>query len=244
MNPSHRTRLGRGATALAVGCAALACGTPADAKPVKARESSDVKCTERDFMGKRLSAKSFGSVLEWQPLTEGKGRWRDPQISTPISSNATVTLLHFWAHWCEPCKRDFPAYAALATKLPQQLFKVYDDKARGIFVPFLYLAEDTPSEAMEVFLTGKADLIRGGVNYQDAGGQIQRDIERLSGCKIGLPLTLVVDKELRVLASFAGSIESRRDDLLDALIRVTNPASNPPPGGMNVAGTSAVGGPS
>lgn len=210
-------------------------------KPAKRTDSGESKCTESDFQGKRLSAKSFSGVLLWQPTAEAKGSWRDPQISTPLSPHASLTLLHFWAHWCEPCKKDFPAYAALASWLPKQLVKTYDTRARGISIPFLYLAEDTPSEAMESFLAGNANLIRGGVNYQDAGGQIQRDIERQLGCRIGLPLTLLVDRDLRVQAAFAGSIETRRDDLLDALIRLANPK---PSGPVDVASATGTGGPS
>lgn len=219
----------------------LGASAVADAKPGKRADAGDSKCTESDFQGKRLSAKSFSGVLLWQSTTEAKGSWRDPQISTPLSPHASLTLLHFWAHWCEPCKKDFPAYAALATSLPKLLVKTYDTRARGISIPFLYLAEDTPSEAMEAFLAGNAGLIRGGVNYQDAGGQIQRDVERLLGCRISLPLTLLVDRDLRVQAAFAGSIEARRDDLLDALIRLSNPSR---PGPVDVASASAAGGPS
>ena len=211
------------------------------AKPGKRADANDVKCAENHFQGKRLSDKSFGGVLLWQSTTEAKGGWRDPQISTPLSPHASLTLLHFWAHWCEPCKKDFPAYAALAASLPKLLVKTYSTRARGISIPFLYLAEDTPSEAMEAFLAGNAGLIRGGVNYQDAGGQIQRDIERLLGCRISLPLTLLVDRDLRVQAAFVGGIDARRDALLDALIRLANPSR---PGPVDVASASSSGGPS
>lgn len=216
----------------------------AAAKPAKRSDSDETKCSERDLLGKRLSTKSFSGVLLWQPTPAGKGRWRDPEISTPLSQHATLTLLHFWAHWCEPCKKDFPAYAALAASLPKQLVKAYSSRARGISIPFLYFAEDTPSDAMETFLAGNANLIRGGVNYQDAGGQIQRDMERQLGCRISLPLTLLVGKDLRVQAAFAGSVEARRDELLDALIHLAAPISPDARGGLDVASTTGTGGPS
>ena len=63
MNPfSYLNR--RHAAVCAMGCALWTAAATAHAKPTKAREASDAKCTERDFAGKRLTANSFGSVLE------------------------------------------------------------------------------------------------------------------------------------------------------------------------------------
>lgn len=229
-------RVNRRKVALAVAAWGLAPGAAA-ATPSQASAGASRSCSEAVFFGRRIETRSLAGVLEWSQNQGGEGQWKDPRISTPVHANAQVVLLHLWAHWCEPCKRDFAIYAALATSLPQQLYKKYGASASRSPVQFLYLAEDTPTHAMQQFLTGNAELLRGGGNFQDAGGQLMRDLQRQFGCTITLPLTLMLDKDQRVQASFVGSIESRREELLDTLVRLGRPP------GSDVAKSSAQGGP-
>ncbi len=212
--------------------------TAAAATPSPPPASFLKNCSEAVFLGKRLEPRSMSGILQWyQDKTEGA--WRAPGISTPVHSSAQVVLLHLWAHWCAPCRRDFEIYSALATRLPQQLYKKYGADASRSPVQFLYLAEDTPNHAMKEFLAGNADLLRGGGNFQDAGGRVMRELQRQLGCTVSLPLTLMLDKDQRVQASFVGSIESRREELLDTLVRLAKPT---PTASQDVARSGITGG--
>jgi len=191
-------------------------------------------CNERVFVGKRIEPKSMAGILQWSH-EKPQGRWKDPELTTPLQTNAQVVLLHLWAHWCEPCKRDFPVYAALSTSLPLQLAKTYGWGIRFSPVQFLYLAEDTPTGAMNTFLKDNQDLMRGGDNFQDTGGQLKLELQRKLGCSVSLPLTLLLDKNQRVEAAFAGSITDRREELLDALVRMGKPNQSKPSAPADVA---------
>lgn len=209
-------------TAAVVGTFTLAPSSTC-AAPRQAPANITKSCPEQAFLDKMIETRSLGGVLEWH-FAKGEGSWRAPEISTPINASAQVVLLHLWAHWCVPCKKDFAIYSALATRLPQQLGRKYGAEATRSQVQFLYLAEDTPNNAMRTFLAGdKTELLRGGGNFQDTGGQFMKDLQRQFGCTISLPLTLLLDHRQRVQAAFVGSIESRREELLDTLIRLAKP---------------------
>ncbi len=144
-------------------------------------------------------------------------------MTTPLQSNAQAVVLHFWAHWCAPCVRDFEIYAALQERIPRKLGKVYGLQARQSRVQFLYLAEDTPTTAMRAFLTRNASLQLGSGNYQDSGERLMKSLQRRLGFTLSLPLTLLLDRDSKVQAAFSGSVESRRDELLDSILRLAAP---------------------
>lgn len=194
-------------------CTATARQPPSRPSPVKLAAKA---CQEADFAHKRLDPLSLQNVLVWtQGRTVSDDRWEAPDITTPLQSSAQAVVIHLWAHWCEPCKADFHIYNTLYENLGRR-----QQNGRGGPVQFLYLAEDTTSVAMRRFLNETPGMPRIGAHYQDAGGQFSHAVAKLAACDFSLPLTLVLDPALQVHAAFLGSIEHRRDDLLEAIWHV------------------------
>ena len=126
------------------------------------------------------------------------------------SYRGRVVVVNFWASWCAPCRKEMPLLDAFAAELNPSEAVV------------LGLNEDVrPSDALK-FLEGI-----GGVSYASAAGEGRlRDRYDYRG----LPYTIVLDRELRIVKSFYGfgrSIDPIRDVVLAEL------ASADSPGGLS-----------
>jgi cytochrome c biogenesis protein CcmG/thiol:disulfide interchange protein DsbE len=108
-----------------------------------------------------------------------------------------AVVLNFWASWCVPCRHEIPLLNALAAEL---------DSQQAVVVG---LNEDyDPAD-------GLAFIQKiGGVSYANAAGE-GRLVDKYD--YLGLPYTVVLDRELRVVKAFFGfgeSIDPIRDLVL------------------------------
>jgi peroxiredoxin len=101
---------------------------------------------------------------------------------------AKVILINFWATWCTPCVREMPSLQKLADTYGPQ----------GLAVIGVSLDED-PEKVLEPFR--KKHSIR-FPTYIDSKGELADRFE-----VSGLPLTLVVDSERRLLLEQTGDEE-------------------------------------
>jgi len=83
----------------------VACDEGTAAKDPSSSSSSeakvDVSCSGKPEIGKTASNFSLTSMNGGQKMSIEKGK---------------VTIVDFWATWCEPCKKSFPKYQDLYTK--------------------------------------------------------------------------------------------------------------------------------
>ena len=112
------------------------------------------------------------------PLLGGIGR------TTLEAHRGKVVVLNFWASWCGPCRREMPLLATFANEL---------DPDQAVLIG---LNEDLDPEDALAFLEEI-----GGVGYPHGQG---RGRLRNRYNYRGLPYTVVLDRDLRVIRGFYG----------------------------------------
>jgi peroxiredoxin len=75
--------------------------TPSSGGESSAGSKAEVSCKGKPEIGKLASSFSMSSVNGGQKMGVEKGK---------------VTIVDFWATWCEPCKKSFPKYQELYVK--------------------------------------------------------------------------------------------------------------------------------
>ncbi len=100
-----------------------------------------------------------------------------------VVSQHELTIIDFWASWCDPCMKEMPHMV--------QLYTLYKDKGLGI----LGVSLDTDADAW------KNAISKAGASW-DHISELKRssEIANMFGVR-AIPFTMVVDKEGRVLAS-------------------------------------------
>ncbi|MDZ4673129.1 MAG: TlpA disulfide reductase family protein, partial [Gemmatimonadota bacterium] len=96
-----------------------------------------------------------------------------------------VTLVNFWASWCAPCRREMPALDALAREL----------EPHGLHLVGLN-DDDSP---------GRAGAFLAEVGLDMATGLGGGDLRRQYGLP-GLPVTMLIDRDLRIAARWIGEL--------------------------------------
>ncbi|PIT70616.1 TlpA family protein disulfide reductase [Bartonella tribocorum] len=113
--------------------------------------------------------------------------------------NGKPILINLWAIWCMPCRTEMPDLAQLKRELGGENFDVIAiniDKAAS-------------SEKIQQFLQDiHADNL---VYYRDETMNIFNDM-RKQGIALGLPVTLLIDKNGYLIASYNGAAPWANDD--------------------------------
>ena len=98
------------------------------------------------------------------------------------------SVVNFWATWCAPCVKEMPDLQALADAHPdKQIIGIGIDSAANIRT---FLQKVPVTYPLLVAETGGVDLLR-----------------QLGNAKGGLPFTLVLDEEGRILHHVLGQID-------------------------------------
>ncbi len=167
---------------------------------------------ESYLLSQPISASVFRNLLVFSTKTQ---RWEAAESSAEPSTSARVRVVHLWAHYCEPCQREFPVLKGLAQKAAAK------HKGR---VQYLFVAEDTPSEQMSTFLQKNKPSMPEGRHFHDTQGQLRSALQLgLPTGELKLPTTILVDEQGVVRQAFVGPLvepTDRRPELLAAIDRL------------------------
>ena len=97
-----------------------------------------------------------------------------------------VLLLDFWATWCGPCRLEIPAFVTLVEKYRSQGFE-----AVGVVVQDDFALAAPFAEKFKM-------------NYAVVDGNERDDVEAAFGPFVGLPTSLLIDREGRVCRRHLG----------------------------------------
>ena len=168
-------------------------------------------CTGAVETAKKLAPLARGEVAAFVPaetprrlpelmFTNGEG-----QPAKLSDFRGRVALINLWATWCVPCRKEMPALDALEGKLGGPAFSVVavnldtGDRAK----PRKFLDE-----------IGVKHL----AYYEDPSTNVFQDLKRYGGAIIGLPATVLVDRDGCELGVLPGPADWASEDAL-ALIR-------------------------
>lgn len=172
---------------------------------------ADSACNGAVAQAKRLAPLARGEVAALSLVETPR---RVPDLTFQTGEGKTVRLADFrgrvvminlWATWCVPCRKEMPALDALEAKLGGQSFAV------------VAINLDTGDRAKpQKFLNDIG--IKYLVYYEDPSTNAFQELKRYGRSIIGLPTTLLVDREGCELATLAGPAEWASEDAL-ALVR-------------------------
>jgi thiol-disulfide isomerase/thioredoxin len=110
-------------------------------------------------------------------------RLSDAQIQA-LPTNSKAVLLHFWATWCEPCRKEIPELNRLHEKYPAVEFvaiNLDDVENQGAIAPFL-----------KKYPINFKVVLRSGKDFQSMAQSLDRD------WKGGVPATFVFQDGKRI----------------------------------------------
>lgn len=123
-------------------------------------------------------------------------------------------LLNIWATWCPPCRREMPTLDRLQARLGGPDFEVValsiDQGQQGLYlVQEFYLQSGVKSLGI----------------YMDSSGNASGDLEI-----VGLPTTLLIDREGREIGRKIGPAEWDSQDIVKLISGYVAPPASPRPG--------------
>lgn len=176
---------------IAIALAATACGGGASTGPGPSTGGDTAGSSGGDLMGKAAPEISATAVTGDGPATiaEAKGR---------------VTIVDFWATFCEPCKKSFPKYQELM------------DKFGGDLV-VIAVSVDNPEDVKEDALKEFAKTTN--VKFKIVWDKDQSTVKKYNPPK--MPTSFILDKDGNVKhihAGYESGEESKIGDEVQALL--------------------------
>jgi thiol-disulfide isomerase/thioredoxin len=120
-----------------------------------------------------------------------------------------TVLVNLWATWCVPCRKEMPALESLQTKLGGPDFEV-------VAVNIDTRDPDKPKNFLK-----EADLTRIGY-FSDQTAKVFQDLKSI-GKALGMPTSVLVDRNGCEIANIAGPAEWASDDAIKLISAAVKP---------------------
>ena len=126
-----------------------------------------------------------------------------------------VVLVNFWATWCAPCREEIPLLVQLQARYA----------ASGLQVVGI-ATDETSTKDVKDYLTKMV------VNYPMLMGDenVDRMVAGFGGNLIGLPYSLLLDRDGRIVKITAGALDPKDADLMVRTALAPAPVPVPPAG--------------
>ena len=122
-----------------------------------------------------------------------------------------LVLVNLWATWCQPCLKEMPALESLQTKLGSALSVLAISEDRGGATAVEPFIKKLGLDKVKIYLDPKSTAIK-------------------ALAARGLPTSVVIDGEGRVLGRVEGAAKWDSDEMLDILTKlvpVNSPVNSP-----------------
>jgi len=141
----------------------------------------------------QTAAQAATQEISAAPVFAASFRDLDDKFQPLKQWRGKVVVLNFWAPWCPPCREEMPDFISLQDK----------HRERGLVFIGVALDEKIKVQAF-------ADEM--GVNYPILLGEMEAvDLARKIGNRLGgLPFTVVIDRNGRIVASEVGGLTLAR----------------------------------
>jgi len=164
------------------------------------------QCRQADAVAGRLAPLATGEVAAFQVerapvpipnLTFRDGEGRDTALER---WRGRAVLLNLWATWCAPCRHEMPALDRLQTELGGAAFDV------------VAVSIDLGSDARPRQFYAETGITRLAF-FQDTTGRIFQDLRNV-GRAVGMPTTVLIDRDGCILGHLSGPAEWASPDAL------------------------------
>jgi thiol-disulfide isomerase/thioredoxin len=168
------------------------------------QRNADPTCRPSAELAKRLAPLAHGEVAAINIATEPR---KLPDLAFTDAGGqphklsdfkGRTVLLNLWATWCVPCRKEMPALDALQGKLG-------DDQFQVVAVNIDTRNPDKPKAWLD-----EVGIKRLGY-FADPSAKVFQDLKAI-GKALGMPTTLLIDRQGCELGTLAGPAEWTSDD--------------------------------
>jgi thiol-disulfide isomerase/thioredoxin len=198
------------AAAVAFAAVYVTLGRPDNAVPAAKTPSSPVATDRSGPTGPGSNPFSQGQMAAFvfrkapEPLPAFKFQDADGKERTLADWRGKVVVLNLWATWCLPCRKEMPSLDRLQAAVGSDKFEV------------VAISVDRKGlEASKKFLT-ETGVKQLGL-YVDATARLTSDLK-----VVGLPATLLIDREGREIGRLLGSAEWDSEEAVRLVRSVVN----------------------
>jgi thiol-disulfide isomerase/thioredoxin len=121
-------------------------------------------------------------------------------------SQKKPTIVHFWATWCGPCKRELPEFSLFSAKVKEKI---------NVYTVTSELKNGSNDEAKMIWDFYQSKNIK----YLNVTADENNNLANTLGVT-GIPVTFLIDSNGRVIGQFLGANDWSKTELIAAILTI------------------------